>query len=453
VTKRTDDEKTKLALPTTYLTTDQVAQKTPELVQKRYNLEISQVNKKNLEGQVVVKDSWNWEVSDKGWEQLKKQFPELGVKSGATREERFAALDALDNKTRGRIDAFARVAVIEDHPEWLAQALANAEVTTVSVGLHESGENPIFVGLKNAKPLIQLLDAAPLDGQDSADIKPAAKAAANKLASYTADQTVYYSIKVLNRADKSEILTFAEANQNGVLDALLDKQLEAVYLKVREEDPKTFQKDDKSWKAFTDVKEAVATRHFAKTLEAIKSNYVAAIAPEKAPETMIPDYAATLRLYPYVKAMQAKLKNDPAESSTIVRETAETNKSVFGVQVPLADQWKLEKASYQTARNQADQALDHLHVFNLSHGDWTKVNTPANGDLNFFYLGKKSNAMTEKVVANSVNQARRLLSDDVQQRLMRKVLQDIQDKGAISLDYLKQVAEINQMNQDELQAD
>lgn len=451
VTKRTADEKAKLVLPTTFLTTEQVAQKTPELVQKRYNLEISQVNKKNLEGNVVVKDSWNWEVSDKGWEQLKKQFPELGVKSGSTREERFASLDELDNKTRGRIDAFARAAVIEDHPEWLTQALANAQVTTVSVGLHESGENPIFVGLKNAKPLIQLLDAAPLEGQASADIKPAAKAAADKLASYTADQTVYYSIKVLNRADKSEVLTFAEANQNGVLDALLDKHLEAAYLKVREEDLKTFQKEDKSWKAFADVKESVATRHFAKTLDAIRSNYASAIAPEKAPETMIPDYAATLRLYPYMKEMQAKLKKDPAEMTTIVRETPVNTKDVLGTQAPLADQWKLEKASYQTARNHSDQALDHLYVFNLSDGDWTKVNTPANGDLNFFYLAKKSNGMTEKVVVNSVNQARRLLSDDVQQRLMRKVLQDIQDKGAISLDYLKQVAEIDQMNEDELQ--
>lgn len=451
VTKRSEEEKAKLALPATFLTADQVAQKTPELVQKRYSLDIAQVNKKNLEGNVVVRDSWNWEVSDKGWEQLKKQFPELGVKAGAGRDERFAALDSLDNKTRARVDAFARAAVIDEHPEWLEKALSSAEAKTLTVGLHENGENPLFVGLKNAKSLIQLLDAAPLVGQDSASIKPAAKAAADKLANYTADQTVYYSIKVLNRAAQPEILTFAEASQDGTLDALLDKQLEAAYLKVRGDNAKAYQKDDKTWKSFGDVKASVAELHYAKLLVAIRTSYSAAIAPEKAPENMIPDYAATLRLYPHVVEIHAKLKKNPEQASAFIKESSETKTDAFDVQPPLADQWKLEKASYQTARSNADQSLDHMYAFNLSDGDWTKVNTPANGDLNFFHLGKKSNTLSEKNVANSVSQARRLLSNDVQQRLMTIVLQEIQDKGAISLEYLKQVAEIDQMNRDELQ--
>lgn len=450
VAKRSEEDKTNLVLPTTFLTAAQVAQKTPELVQKRYRLEITQANKKTLEGHVGVKDSWNWEVSDKGWEQLKKEFPELALKKGATREERFASLDSLDDKTRGRVDAFSRTAIVNEHPEWLTKALADATVMSVTVGLHEKGGHPLFVGLKDTKSLMQLLDAAPLASQNAAEIKPAAKDAAEKLSNYTANQTIYYQIKVIDRAAQPEVLTYAEADQDGVLDDLLDKQLEASYAKIRETDPKTFQKADQSWKAFADVKDAVAERNFSKVLTAIRTNYSAAIAPEKAPEQMIPDFAATLRFYPYVKEMKAKLQKDPAQVALLTREPATVKEEALTASSSLADQWKLERAPYQTSRSSADTALDHLNVFTLSAGEWTKVNTPANGDINFFHVAKKSNSMTEKTVANSVSQARRMLSDDVQQRLMRHLLQTIQEKGAISLDYLKQVAEIDQMNTEDL---
>ena len=89
---------------------------------------------------------------------------------------------------------------------------------------------------------MQLLDAAPLVGQNSAEIKPNAKDAADKLANYTTDQTNYYNIRVVERAAKPEILTFAEADQNGILVDLLNKQLEASYAKIREQDPKAFQR-------------------------------------------------------------------------------------------------------------------------------------------------------------------------------------------------------------------
>ena len=210
-------------------------------------------------------------------------------------------------------------------------------------------------------------------------------------------------------------------------------------------------KDDGSWKAFAEVKDSVAERYYAKLLESIRTNYSAAIAPETAPGQMIPDYAATLRLYSYVKTTKDKLQKDPVQIASLTRESSALKTEALGVQPPLSEQWKLEKSAYQISRSNADSALDHSHAFNLSAGDWTKVNTSANGDLNFFHLANKSNSVTEKAVSNSVNQTRRLLSDDVQQRLMRHVLAIIQEKGAISLDYLKQVAEIDQMSSEMLQ--
>lgn len=443
VTKRSDDEKAKLAIPSTFLTPAQVGVKYPELVQKKYQLEIASANKKALEGNVGVKDSWNWEVDDKGWEQLKKQFPELGTKKAATRDERFAALDSLDEKTRSRVDAYARSAIVEAHPEWLDQALTYASPMKVPVGLHEKGGNSLFTGLKDGKALMQLLDAAPLAKDDLSSLKPEAKDAAEKLSNYTADKTVYYRITVIERAPQPEVLTFAEADQEGVLSQLIDKQLEAYYLKTREDDPKAFQKDDKSWKAFADVKETVAARYYDKLLKNIRSTYAAAIAPEKAPEEMIPDFAATLRLFPYMRDVKNKLQKDSSLIATMTREPAEqkSDSSKAPASASLADQWKLERSNYQTSRSSGNAVLDTANVFTLAAGDWTKVNTPSNGDLNFYHVTKKGSGATEKAVASSISQARSLLSDEAQQQLMYHALQQIQDKGAMSVEYMNATLE------------
>lgn len=450
VAKRSDEDKAKLMLPTSFLSTTQIAKKTPALVQKRYQLEMTQANKKHLEGNVVVKDSWNWEVSDKGWEQLSKQFPELSIKKGDSREERFAVLDALDSKIRDRVDAFARTAIVNDHPEWLEQALERAPVMSLTVGLHDKGGDPIFVGLKDGKALMNLLDTAPLASQDPSSLSPAAKEAAEKLSHYTANQSIYYKIKVINRSEKPEVLTFAAANEEGILDELLDAELEAYYIRTRESDPKAFQNSDSSWKPFAEVKDAIAERYFAKILTAIRNTYAKAVAPESIPEQMIPDYAATLRLYPYVKEVQAKIQKDPALAATLTREATSAEADEISKQPALSEQWKLEKSTFQTSRSSSDVLLDYEHAFGLAPGEWTKVHTPANGDLNFFHLAKKGTQKTEKMASTSVAQAKQLLSIDAQQQLMRHLLAIIQEKGAISLAYLQQVAEIDQMNTEEL---
>ena len=67
---------------------------------------------------------------------------------------------------------------------------------------------------------------------------------------------------------------------------------------------------------------------------------------------------------------------------------------------------------------------------------WTDVNTPANGDLNFFRAKEKGQIDSHHTVAGSIAQARDLLSVDVQIQLMYRLLHQMKEKKAISLDYL-----------------
>jgi len=439
VTKRTEEEKNKLTLPTTFLPVAEVSKKAPELVEKRYLLEIAQTDKVALQGNIGVKESWNWEVADKGWNQLVKQFPEIGAAGAKTRDERFAVLDDLDDKTRFKVDAFARGAIVDEHPEWLENALQESQPTTKVVSLHAKGGSSEFAGLQNGNDLMVLLDAAPLASTDkTVGDKPSVNEASKKLSQYSADGKTYYRIAVIDRSSQSEILSFEEALQQGVLEPLLNTKLEAYYLKIREENPKDYQRDDKSWKPLADVKDKVAEKYFENVLKSIRAAYAAAVPADKVPQQFIVDYAATLRLFPYMRSTKEKLLKNPAliDQLTASHEKVQAQENTLSVKKPLADQWKIERNASKIARSSPEQMVDKTELFSLSDGSWTNVNTPANGDLNFFHMDHKGVVVNDKVVDSTTTRAKRVLSDGAQQQLMVALLTLIQAKHSISLEYL-----------------
>lgn len=450
VSKRGDSEKDILALPTKFLSPGEVSKTTPELVQKRYLLEVASADIKALQGRVGVKDSWNWEVEDKNWEQLKKQFPDLGIKKEDTREERFAALDSLDDKTRARVDAFARAAIVDSHPEWLENALEEAPAEKITARLHEKGGQSLFTGLENGKVLMQLLDEAPLAHLEASKVTPKAKEAAEKLSHFTADNNTYYRITVIEGTPQQEVMSFVEADQEGTLDKILEKKLEAYYLKIRDANPEEFQRIDKNWKPFTEAKDLVADRFFEKVLKAIRSSYASAIAPEKAPKDMIGDFAATWRFYSYMNGIKEKLQKNPTSIGEWTREPTKTpsSESTLVERTPLTEQWKLDRSSYKATRSSADDLLDKSELFALKEDSWTKVQVPANGDVKFFRIEHKINETNTKAIAENVAKARHLLSSDAQQRLMALTLNEIKAKNAISLEYLNQTAEASSPDAD-----
>lgn len=451
ISKRGDNEKDLLNLPTQFLSIAEISKNTPELVQKRYILEIASVDKKALQNKVSVRDSWSWEVEDKNWELLKKQFPDLATKSTSSREERFAILDGLDDKTRSRVDAYARTAIADSHPEWIDMALDEAPVKKITIGLHENGGEFPGLGIKYGKDLIQQLDAPTSPLLQAADLTPEIKAAAEKFATTNKDGNIYYRVAVIERAPQQEIMTFVEANNEGILDKLLDKKLEAYYTKNRENDPEQYQLADKSWKPFSEVKQQVADHYFEKTLKAIRTSYAATIAPKTAPQELIGDFAATLRFLPYVQGIKDKLQKNPAAIDELTREPLKltSTNSSLPEQTPLADQWKLVRNVYTTTRSNTDELVDQDELFTLADNSWTKVNTPANGDVNFFHLERKISEPDRKAVAENVAKARQLLSEDAQQKLMINTLKEIKTKNAISLDYLNQAIETPQSQEEE----
>lgn len=414
-----------IALPSAVLTLNEVKKKAPELVQKHYSLNVAQVKKASLQAKVSLKEMWNWEVENKNWETLKKEFPELGVKKGDTREERLAALDKLDDQTRNRVDNFARNAILQSHPEWIAEALNQAPSKQMEVNLRLKGGKPLFE-LADRQELIQLLEQAPI-GNEIASTN-VAKAAKAKLEQFSGDGNVYYRITVLERAPQEEILTFAEANREGVLDQLLDRELEAYYGKVRDAHPDLFQKDNKSWKSYQEARADVANLNFEPLLSALKADYAKAQPDQK--QTLTSDKAASLRFYSYVREIQNKLNQGKTDPVTLVRTAGSSaNKSI-------SDQWKLEQTSYQADRSSNSEGLDVNEMFALPVNGWTKVYSPVNGDLYFLQMKQKAPNGDITALYNKLHEAHAILSDEAQKIYTARVIDDLKAKHAISLEYL-----------------
>lgn len=410
-----------LTLPTTFLSVSEVEKRAPELVQRRYLLDVAKVDKKSLQIKVGIKQTWDWQVADENWEKLKKQFPELGVKKGATPDERYAALNGLDKKTKTKVDSFAREAIVDAHPEWLEAALSQAVKERQIVSIRKKGENPFFPGLKEPDALIALLDRYP--------------SSTEKLSHYTPDNQTYYAIQVVDRSPNWEVVTFTEAFKDGILAKLSETALEKQYEKVREKNPKLFQNSDGSWKLFAQVQQQVAEAYYGPLLEAIKKNYYQDSSSKDIP--MINDYIASLRLYSYMNGLRDKfIKNPETIASFIQEKPAEVEVDKLPPAQPLANQWKITQSEYKVERNDSNALVQKDEAFALEKGDWSQLLFRPNGEITFFHLQDKGGKNDPAGLYEITMASHKHLSNEAQMILMSSKLQYMKEKDAISLSYL-----------------
>lgn len=416
-------QKDPLAIPQKILSVQEVAKAHPELIHKRYKLELQQVNKNALATKVSIRDMWNWEMEQGNWEILKKEFPELGVKTEGSIDKRVAVLDNLDPGTRARVDAFARKKIVDSHQEWIVQALQTAPSKQLDVGIRLNGGSNQF-GLSDRKPLIQLLDQTSLAGQEP--LTSEAINAANKLALFTGDGETYYKIKVINRGEQ-QILTFAEATQEGVLDQLLDRQLENYYVKIRDSKADQFQKADKGWKELATVRDQVADLYFEPLLTALRGVY-SKVNPDGKSKAATGEQLASIRFYPYVSQIRDSLSKGQNDQLYLRQEDV----------VPsIQDQWKVEKVTRNISRSQdqEDSKIDQGRFASLPVNSWSGVEHPLNGDLHFFYIkarsGEKGYSDQTRLLA-----AHEGLTDAAERSYSKRVISQLKEKNAISLEFL-----------------
>jgi hypothetical protein len=137
------------------------------------------MTEKELANRLSLKETWEFEQSDAGWDLLKKEFPELARVGQGSRD---AHLENLPPPLRLKIDDRARRALIQNHPEWLQEAKKEKQ----SVAIPMKGKMSDFGHVEGQ----ELLKSGII---------------------YSPDSQSYYSIQVVEKLGDKEILTFEEA--------------------------------------------------------------------------------------------------------------------------------------------------------------------------------------------------------------------------------------------------
>lgn len=382
----------RFALPRDYLNLAEVEKRAPELVQRRFELELVEVKRSDILGQISLKQTWDWQLENGNWELLQKEFPILAKEIGKTHESRFAFLETLDAKIRYDLDTYSRDQILNRHPEWIVEALNKATLNTRTCSIRAKGGEFPFAGLHERTELLNLLQVAPL--KDQKEMVEPEKAIFSKLRNYTADHQTYYRIHVLSKAPQKSLLTFREALYDGTLDQILDKKLEDAYPEARRKDTAAFQNRDGSWKPFADVKDKVGAIVYADLID-----------KDKRP---LESYAHQ-RLIPYMNEVKKHITKNPQDPKW-VSPSGETT---------LENQWLLVHKKQQIQRG-GPSTFNKDELFSLSSGQWSTVQQAANGNLLFFQLTERTKG--EAPIVSKVAEGQQIVSADAQKALMAQLV-------------------------------
>ena len=422
ISSRGDSEKERMNLPVVFKSSSEIEKSTPELLQKRYLVEVSEISKKDLGSKVSLKEMWKWETQDKNWIELETKFPELGLAKATTSEERFNVLDKLDSATRSRIDNFARSAIVENHPEWIEQALNQATPKIITVTIPLKGGDVFIKGNKDRKALITLLDQA-----------ASGKSEENPINNYTEDHSNFYRISVLDKSNDTEIMTFAEASKSGVLQPLADSQMKNYYEKIKSKYPKLYQNDDKTWKNYDDVADSVIGKYYDNFVKEMGDDYVSAVIPKEDNKNLTMSRAASLRFIKHASDTKSEYSENVPEGNV---EEQENKVNKLTPRKPLEDQWKFIARPFEIKKSSRNSTVDKAEALALEKGEWSKITAPANGDISFFHVTEKLKSPEDATLINQVNAMQRILGSEAQKNLSLQLISIMQSKGALSLDYL-----------------
>jgi len=383
------ERKESLALPTTFKSIQEVEKGAPELVATHYRAKVFAVDKREIALKAPLKDVWAFETEESVWSRLKLEFPGLQNAPAKTPEERFAALEKILPNERPKIDSFARLLLLEQHPEWITQALDAAQGEEKQLSL--SGGKIELPYVDDPVKLAQLFEQIPLTPETSL-------AELHQFASKNA----FFRFENIEKVSDAQIKTFAEAMNDRSLIKMVDRALEAEFPNVRSSLPA-----DKSDKVFSEVKEEIADHLLANLKKQIQN----------ATEAMEGSIIAKRMGLVSAKAL-ADLQKNPDDPRWIGSEGEN----------PLSAQFKMQRVEKEISRTAKEDWMSK-ESFILVPNQWSPVHVADDGSVVFMYL--KARQGGKEPIMEPIVAGRQVLSSDVQRVLAEKILTTMHQKHAV----------------------
>ncbi len=186
---------------------DEVKKRAPELVEKRFLVKVASLKKSNLESDISMRKTWDWELKEENWALLNEIFPELHGCKEIDFEDRFAYLQALDQSVKEKIDQFSRRKILDEDVNIMKARLSLTPTQKRVLSVTLEGSEEVLPGVQDREKLLDLLE----NGSE-------------KLFCYSENGEDFHNIEVIDKSSLWEILTFQEANQRGILEQIVLKK-------------------------------------------------------------------------------------------------------------------------------------------------------------------------------------------------------------------------------------
>lgn len=374
-----DDDNLFEALPKYARSVEEIQKTHPELVVSRLDVEYKKITKEEVSNRLSLKQTWDYEITDEGWKALREQYPQIFFQD-VKKEDRYQFLDNIDPQKRIDIDTFIRMQIVDQHPEWIQEALDLQQFHKQKIAFLPKGLVEGFSEVKNLEKLRQDIERASV-----------------KEPLMFLDDSTYYQIVVLESPLVKEILTFEEALRYQVLAPLVSKQLQTFYENLPSSKKHQVQIGVSNPADFKELQEKVALLYYQDELKFITR------------EPLQIQDLVELQFRPLLEKVKIALQQQ-AELSAFIQESGQ----------PLLDQWRLKK-DIKTLKRSEITSLPKAEIFSLSSGSFLPIRKEKSGEMVLYYLTHKGPETAD--VQQEMIKGQRLLGIDARRLLMHQVLE------------------------------
>lgn len=199
-----------LSVPERVYEQKELFERNPNLLMKNYQVKAAKITKTDVASTLSLKKVWDFQVSDKGWADIRKKFylDELSEK-----EKRFSFLRSLDKKKEKEIESYSRRLLLEMLPEQIEITLKKRPLRKMDICYNKA----VSTGGPYKDFDIEAL-AKKFDGMKEGE----------RLSCYSQNGEDYFYFVLLKKTAKEQFPTLAQARKNGYLTALVEQKLKVL---------------------------------------------------------------------------------------------------------------------------------------------------------------------------------------------------------------------------------
>lgn len=399
-----------------------IEKKTPELLEKVYEVELSHVTKGEVARGVSLKDTWNWQQKAANFDKLKGEFKVLLSTNPKSDAERMDILDQLSDQERIEIDEYTRNEILKTRLDQIKVALDQKAPETKVIHVSLGKEITPLNGIYETAEFISVLDQAPL--KTELELTENQQLAKQSLQLYSQDEENYYKIQVVKKPLETRLLSYQEALNLKVLDKLLDEKLKKHEASARAIEPAAFVTEDGRSKEFKDVKDQIGKILYNDLIKLIEKDFTKSgrkIAHDSEKQAL--DFIAQHRLYHFVKVAKEDIEYLGEESMYLDK----------------ANRFHLVESDECIKRKEKASWTDES-TFSMKENAWSQIHVDTSGLLSFYQIVKKSKGDKEKML-DEIKEGQSLISKDAKRFLMSDLLSEIYQSDSIHIEKIAQKKE------------